>query len=57
MPRAALLLGRHALAASLALHLASVNGAPEQLQANVDALLVWAHEVMARAHALRVLAR
>lgn len=42
---------------ALAAHLASVNRAPDSLQASPEGLAVWLQELYCRAHALQVVAR
>lgn len=41
----------------LSLHFAMLNSAPEAVQVNPDALIVWIQELYSRAYALQVVAR
>lgn len=44
------------LAQQLCAHFATVNQAPEHVQTNPDAMLLWVQELMSRAYALQVVA-
>jgi hypothetical protein len=44
------------LALELCAHFAVVNQAPEHVQVNPDALVLWVQELMSRAYALQVVA-
>lgn len=48
---------REQLMKDLSLHFAMLNAAPEAVQVNPDALIVWIQELYSRAYALQVVAR